>query len=462
MNQTNYIILKLLLQQPLEEKEILKYLNLNLFTLKKAIIQLNNKLKSLNLPTIEYINNIYQIRLSKSQKEFFYSSCSEYSQEQRCIYLTLKLLINKTLNLEYEKGQLNISRPTIDRDIAIVKNNLIEKNLFIISKKWEGLFLNIKNENNYYEHICEILIVLYSEYRYLPGVLKTFLVTLEQCEVEHLVSEFFDIYDEFNIQMGNISLRYFLALNVCFNLPLNFYLSKVLDYIKTINKDTQFQNIHNTIITKFHLKDDYALYVSMNVYETLYKKFCLENYYKPKIEAYCKYFNLNLTNENYYLLELFLYVSNFRYKHNLYEVKNIYLRSSFDKILLNHLVNFLKNINIYIFYGDLLELLDFTKFFLLTTNINNNKNILILKKDINIVYFSNLEHKLKLIYPNFSFDIKPYSYIYILKEANKTYDLVLSDIVIDIDLEYKLCQVNTSLTTLINEYLIEDILNTIK
>lgn len=207
MNQTNYIILKLLLQQPLEEKEILKYLNLNLFTLKKAIIQLNNKLKSLNLPTIEYIDNIYKIRLSKSQKEFFYSSCSEYSQEQRCIYLTLKLLINKTLNLEYEKEQLNISRPTIDRDIAIVKNNLIEKNLFIISKKWEGLFLNIKNENSYYEYICEILIVLYSEYRYLPGVLKTFLVTLEKCEAEHLISEFFDIYDEFNIQIGNISLR---------------------------------------------------------------------------------------------------------------------------------------------------------------------------------------------------------------------------------------------------------------
>lgn len=133
MNQTSYIILKLLLQQPLEEKEILKYLNLNLFTLKKAIIQLNNKLKSLNLPTIEHINNIYKIRLSKSQKEFFYSSCSEYSQEQRCIYLTLKPLINKTLNLEHEKEQLNVSRPTIDRDIAIVKNNLIEKNLFIIS-----------------------------------------------------------------------------------------------------------------------------------------------------------------------------------------------------------------------------------------------------------------------------------------------------------------------------------------
>lgn len=67
----------------------------------------------------------------------------------------------------------------------------------------------------------------------------------------------------------------------------------------------------------------------MNIYDTLYKKFSLENFYKPKIKVYCKYFNLNLTNENYYLLAFFLYVSNFRYKHNLYEVKNIYLKSSF-------------------------------------------------------------------------------------------------------------------------------------
>ncbi|MGL5459782.1 MAG: hypothetical protein ACRDBY_09225, partial [Cetobacterium sp.] len=78
------------------------------------------------------------------------------------------------------------------------------------------------------------------------------------------------------------------------------------------------------------------------------------------------------------------------------------------------------------------------------------------------VYFSDLKNKLKLTYPNFNFNIKPYAYTYILKEQKKTYDLILSDIVLDIDLEYKLCQVNTSLTTLINEYLIEDMLNTIK
>lgn len=234
MNHTNYIILKLLLQQPLREKELLNYLNINLLTLKKAINQLNEKLQSLNLPIINHINNIYKISLSRVQREFFYNSCLDYSQEQRCLYLTLKLLITKTLNLENERIELNISRATIDRDISIIKNNLKSKNMFIISKKWEGLFLDIKDESIYCEYICEILIVFYSEYKFLPGILKEFLMRLQKCKIEDLINKFFNIYNEFDVQMGNASLRYFLALNICFNLPNKFYISKLLGYIESL------------------------------------------------------------------------------------------------------------------------------------------------------------------------------------------------------------------------------------
>lgn len=462
MNQTNYIILKLLLQQSLEEKEILKYLNLNIFTLRKSIIQLNNKLSNLNLPNIEQINTIYKIRLSQFQKNIFYLSCSEYSQEQRCIYLTLKLLINKNLNLENEKDNLNISRATIDRDITLVKNRLIERKISVISIKWKGLFLNILDKNNYYEYICELLVVLYFEYKYLPGILKLFLLNLQKYEIEYLIFEFFNIYDEFNLQIGNSSLQYFLALNVCFNLFSDFYLSNVLSYIKVIFQNIEFQNIYNVLISKFHLKNNYALYIAMNIYDVQYKKFFLEESYKSKITSYCNFFNIALTCKSYHMLMFFLFISDFRYKHNLYEVKNIYLKSSFDEILLEYLLKFLRNNDTKLLYGDLLELLDFTKFFLLKTNKKKIKKILILKKDINIIYFSDLKHSLKSMYPNFIFDIKPHAYTYLLKKQTTIYDLILSDIILDIDLKYKLCQVNTSLNSSINEYLIEDMLNSIK
>lgn len=459
MNQTNYIILKLLLQQPLREKELLNYLNINLLTLKKAINQLNEKLSNLNLPIIQIANNIYKIGLSRAQREFFYNSCLDYSQEQRCLYLTLKLLITKTLNLENERIDLNISRATIDRDISIIKNNLKNKNMFIISKKWEGLFLDIKDESVYCEYICEILIIFYSEYKFLPGILKEFLMSLQKCKIEDLINKFFNIYDDFNAQIGNISLRYFLALDICFSLPINFHLFKILDCIEKIKSKKSFKYIHETLVNKYNFKSDYALYLAANIYDTIHKKFYFEDLYKPKIDNYCNFFNITLTKENYYLLAFFMYMSGFRYNNNLHEVKNIYLKSEFDKTLLNRLTIFSNENNLKFLYGDLLELLDFTKFFLLDNNRKTHKKILILKKDINIVYFSDLKQKLKQFYPSFTFDVKPYAFIYVLDETNNPYDLILSDVILDLNFKYKLCQVNTVLTTLINEYLIEDMLN---
>lgn len=456
MNQSNYIILKLLLQQPLKEDELLKYLNINLLTLKKGILQLNSTLTKFNLPFIEQIDNIYQIKLTRFQREFFYSSCSEYSQEQRCLYLTLKLLVTKNLNLEIEKENLNISRATIERDIFIIKNTLKTKNILVISKKWIGIFLDIKDEYIYYEYICEILIIFYYEYKYLPKILKEYLMSLQKCKVEDLINNFFKIYDEFNAQMGNISLRYFLALNICFKIFKNFKLLKILEYTKEIRSQSEFSNIYNILIFKYNLNNDYALYLATNIYDTLFKKFHLENSHKIKIKNYCNYFHITLCEDYYYLLSFFIYISEFRYKNNIYEVKNIYLKSSFDQTLFKKLIIFLNDNNLNLFYGDFLELLDFTKFFLLNANCNSQKKILILKKDINIIYFSDLKNKLKQIYPNFIFEIKPYSFIYILDEKDNPYDLILSDVILDLDFKYKLCQINTSLITLINEYLIED------
>ena len=53
MNHTNYVILKLLFQQPLKEIELLKYLNIRITTLRKAILEINMKFVELKLPVIE-------------------------------------------------------------------------------------------------------------------------------------------------------------------------------------------------------------------------------------------------------------------------------------------------------------------------------------------------------------------------------------------------------------------------
>lgn len=456
MNQTSYTILKLLFQQPLEEKELLKYLDINLLTLKKSILLINGELIKFDLPLIQKNEYFYNIKLDVSQKKIFYSSCTKYSQKQRCVYLTLKFLIKKKINLEYERNFLNISRATIDIDISIIKNILYEKKIFIISKKWKGLFLEIEDTNLYYEYICEILIVLYCEYKYIPGILKSFLISLQKYKIKNLINNFLNIYEEFDIQIGDISLQYFLALDICFNLFHKFYLSEVLRAIEKIKYKAEFKKIKKILISKYHLNHEYALYVSINIYNIIHKKFYLKKKFKSIIIVYCNYFNIILNSNYIYRLSLFIYFSTFRYKNNLYEVKNISLKSKLDNSIFEHLTFFLKVSDLNMLYGDVLELVEFTKFFLLENNKKTKKKILILKKDISVIFFLNLEKK----YPNFIFDIKPYISLYFFEENIQTYDLILSDILLDLNLsiDYKLCQINTSLVSTIDEYLIEDML----
>lgn len=458
MNHTNYIILKLLLQQPLKEIELLKYLNIQITTLRKAILEINMKLVELKLPIIKKENCIYRIFLSKQERNFFYKSCTEYSQNQRINYLSLKILIEKSLNLEEELNLLNVSRSTITRDILAVKNNLKEKKICLVSKKWEGIFYKIQDENSFYEYVCELLITLYSEYNNLPGILKTYLESIQPQKIEETLTELFEVFDYFNLQTGNMTIRYFLALNVCFSRFKDFYLRKVLNYTEKIKNTTTYKIFYSKITTIKNLEEKSYPYICMAVYDTASKTFYLEGEFENQINLYCEYFNLILDSNERYILCFFLYLSSFRYKHNLYDVKNIYLTSESDDKILKELEKFLKKIGLNMLYGDLLELLDFTKYFFIKNNKNNHKRILVLKKDINISYYIDINERLKQNYPNFIFEIKPHAYIYVTEDIRKTYDLILSDTILDSSFNYKLCQVNMSLMNMINSYLIEDYL----
>lgn len=458
MNQTNYNVLKLLLQQSLKENEILKYLNINKNTLKKAIEQINLNLKSLNLSTIKEKNNKYELFLSKMEKELFYNSCNNYSQHYRINYLILKLLIEKKLNLENEKKVLNISRATIARDILAIKIILNEKNISLISKKWDGIFYTVTDNTYLYEYICEILIVFYLEYDNLPGILKVYLESLQPESFEKMLKNLFKIYDNFKVQIGDITIRYLLALRVCFYSLSEFHLITVEKHLEKIKNTKFFQDVFKKLLLTQFYQENQNLYITMTIYDIKYKTFYLEDVFNENIDFYCNYFKVTLNTDEKYLLNFFLYLSSFRKKHSLYDVKSIYLTSEIDEKILKLLIIFLKKINHDVLYGDLLELLDFTKFFFIENNKKIIKKILILKKDINLNYYSDLEEFLKNKYPNFNFKIKPYMYIHIETNIKNKYDLVLSDTILDLDFTYKLCQINMSLFNIIDNYLIEDYL----
>ena len=156
-----YNIIKLLLQYPLTTKLLLKYLNINIITLKITILEINQKLVEMKLPLIKEKNKIYSLDFSKKQRKLFYESCIDYSREQRYNYLLLKILVEKNINLEQERHFLNISRSTISRDFLFIKKFLYQKKMIIITQKWKGCYLEILNEENRYEALVEILMIFY-------------------------------------------------------------------------------------------------------------------------------------------------------------------------------------------------------------------------------------------------------------------------------------------------------------
>lgn len=95
MNRTSYIILKLLSQHSLTSEELLKYIPINYMTLINNIELINEYLSDLSLPIIKKNNDEYILNLTNYEKNKFYEHCTTYSQNQRCNYLILKLLLEK-------------------------------------------------------------------------------------------------------------------------------------------------------------------------------------------------------------------------------------------------------------------------------------------------------------------------------------------------------------------------------
>ena len=351
-----YNIIKLLLQYPLTTKLLLKYLNINIITLKITILEINQKLVEMKLPLIKEKNKIYSLDFSKKQRKLFYESCIDYSREQRYNYLLLKILVEKNINLEQERHFLNISRSTISRDFLFIKKFLYQKKMIIITQKWKGCYLEILNEENRYEALVEILMIFYSDYNYLPGIIKKYLLEIQPKDLDKMLEKILKIYDLFNIQIGDFTIKYICTLKTCIHLSKKFYLKLILNYIRNLEKKLEFRKIYFEVHYNQHLNATEALYVSIIIYDTIYKKFYLEKKFSVVVDKYCEYFHLILSKNEQYFLTFFFHLSIFRYNNKIFNVKNVYLEI-LDLKVIKHVKKVFANLNLKVLYGDLLEII---------------------------------------------------------------------------------------------------------
>lgn len=454
MNKTSYIILKLLSQHSLTSEEILKYIPVNYLTLMNNIKLINTFLNDHSLPTIIKNDNEFVLRLTSSEKEIFYNNCTSYSQNQRCNYLTLKLLINKKLNLDVEKDILNISRSTIQRDLNRIKKYLKQNSIEVNSIKWHGIYLGLCNLSNVYKICCEILLKFYYEIDILPKLLKKYLLEISVYPYQIKIKNICDIFNFFNLKIGEITLKYFLALDTCFYLFEDFQLDIIENEYIVAEKKMDFIKVYNQIknLNKFSIK--YSKYIAICIWNILNMTFPKKKLYQPIVNDFENHFNLILTEKEKYFLSIQLYYSEFRKKNNIYTVKK-YLQYQIDKKIIKLLDSFLIKHNIKIFYGDKLELLELIKTFFIKNEIKFKKNILIIKKEINQGNINYMKEVLSKIYINFNIEIENSTSLENHYNQLQHYDLILSDSITNLKMKYRIFKYNFELNSLIDEYLIE-------
>lgn len=443
MNRTNYIILKLLSQHSLSAKELIKYIPINNFTLIKNITEINELLESLNLPIIKKERDEYILNLNLNEKEKFFNNCINYSQNQRCNYLILKLFIENKINLEQEKEILNISRSTIKRDLEKIKKFFISNNLTLNSIKWQGIFLEKNNLEKIYVLCCNILIKFYYEYDLLPKELKKYLLIISKNKNKYLIRNLDETFNIFNLKIGDLNLTYLLALDDCIRLFDNFYLEIIEEQFKKLKFLKNFEKIFNSIKKTALYTDKYSKYLSVIIWNTYHNKFPQEEKYASIINSFEKIFYIKLTSQEKYLLTINIFYSQFKFNNHIYTVKK-YSYNAIDKKLLKLLEYFFKLSNINLLYGDKLLLLELIKTFFKQRELNNSYNILIIQKEINQKNIKQLEKILSEMYPNFNFTIESYLFFKLDKYIKKEYNLILTDTIFEYKIPY-----------LIDEYLIE-------
>lgn len=426
MNRTSYIILKLLFQSNLSSEEILKYININNLTLNTNIKNINEKLKSLNLPKISLENGEYSLFLSKREKEKFYNSCTDYSQNQRWNYLILKLLLEKELNLDKEKDLLNVSRATIQRDLKKIKNILEEYNIQVNSILWKGIYLLQKDNKNIYKLVFEIFVKFYYEIDNLPKVLKNYLKKLFIIDYKVLEKKIYIIFTKFNLHLNELALKTFLALDLCFFIFPDFYLESVLEELETIKNNKNFLKIKEELLKEDIFFPNYLNYIALGIYNLIYKQYTNKEKYKSIFQYLEKVFTFKLSETAKYNIYLCLHYGVFKYKNNIYTVTE-YTSSKINSKLLKLIYSFLNHFRIDLLYGDVLSLLNLIKKSLKEEEKKNLKKILILKNNFNQHNMENIRNYLKYLYPNFFIEIESFTCGRIKLNLKNDYDLILSN-----------------------------------
>ena len=148
-------------------------------------------------------------------------------KKERIVYLILKLILEKSINLTSISKELNVSRITLNSDIESIKEIVEKFGLTLVSIQWKGVFLKGDLQNlqkfsilffsklyieNYFSSPLKKIInpVIYSYYRkYIDVNIETNIFRITD-----------KIHQHFDIKLGNY--HYFILISLLIYIHLNY------------------------------------------------------------------------------------------------------------------------------------------------------------------------------------------------------------------------------------------------
>lgn len=210
MNTPATNILKILSQSEMSVDDMQLYLEVEKSSIIKSILQLNEFLKLIKLPTIEKKDNVYFFNLTNQQMKTLFNNLNILTSREKVNYLFIKFIATGFLNLEKEKENLDISRSTILRTFKTVKEIFAKNGTFFKYVHTKGLVLTKISDLDKI-NFCKKLMIFFIEEDILVLSRKKF-------DTKERMESLYPILNASEISINYMILSFIHALEICIDL----------------------------------------------------------------------------------------------------------------------------------------------------------------------------------------------------------------------------------------------------
>lgn len=424
MHGTMINILKILHQTEITKENLAHNLDVKEGSLLKSINLINNFLKDLKIKEVQIEKGLIRLKLKKSEWCKIFKEINTLTFEEKVDYLYIKLIYYGFINLEKEREDLDISRSSINRCFLEVKKILEKNNSKFIYEAGRGtkvVELHKDNKNIFLLKLTKMIL----EEEILTPIQKELLNSIKKFNIKIRLTKLVAIYKCLKLPLTPALLSFLCALDIH-----SKYFQNEKYSFKNFKDSQMLKRIKCVInaIGNIDFSEEYKQILLYNI--------CL-------ISSNGHYFFqdilLKASNISIQLLEKLkiedkklkpillqqLYFSILRKDFGILKIRNVSL-SSEDDLILEVVDEILKKNSQKLNICDKYFIISILKEKIITNQITNINNVLVLVGEVNTLRQNELKKDLEINFPKIKFNID-YNYLNVNKTMCKSHDIVIDD-----------------------------------